>query len=120
MNTKSLNRLKECHPNLIKLIMAVDEILPIHVICGHRGEKEQNEAFKSGHSKLAYPNSKHNSKPSRAVDVVSGDGKVISWVDLKAFEIVCLAIESKAEEMEIRIRLGRDFKMVDWPHIELL
>lgn len=120
MNTKSLNRLKECHPDLIRLIMRVDQIYPCHVICGHRNEADQNKAFSEKKSQLKFPNSKHNSKPSRAVDVVSGDGKVIDWKDIKAFEVLCLTIESVAEEMEIKIRLGRDFKFRDMPHLELI
>tara|TARA_S200002703_G_scaffold156660_1_gene162781 strand:+ start:154 stop:597 length:444 start_codon:yes stop_codon:yes gene_type:complete len=40
----------------------------ISLISGHRSEEEQNALFKSGKSKLKYPNSKHNSNPSMAVD----------------------------------------------------
>jgi peptidoglycan L-alanyl-D-glutamate endopeptidase CwlK len=120
MNTKSLDRLKECHPDLIKLIMRVDELYPCHVICGHRNEADQNKAFDEKKSQLKFPQSKHNSKPSRAVDVVSGNGKTIAWSDLKAFEILCLTIEAVAEEMNIKIRLGRDFSFKDWPHCELI
>jgi len=121
MNTVSLNRLKQCHPDLIKIMLRVDEIFPIHVICSIRNEKEQNEAFGRGQSKLKFPNSKHNKNPSHAVDVVPGSGKVISWADLKPFEIMCLTVESIAEEYGIKIRLGRDFKTLqDWPHIELV
>ena len=100
--------------------MRVDQIYPCHVICGHRNEADQNKAFSEKKSQLKFPNSKHNSKPSRAVDVVSGDGKVIDWKDIKAFEVLCLTIESVAEEMEIKIRLGRDFKFRDMPHLELI
>lgn len=122
MNESSLNRLKECHPDLIKLITRVDQIYPVHVICGHRNKEDQNAAFKSNHSKLEYPNSKHNSFPSLAVDVVPDpdrNPKTISWVDLKAFEIMLLAIEAIAEDQGLKIRLGRDFKFKDWPHVEL-
>lgn len=121
MNEVSLNRLKQCHPDLIKIIMGVDAIFPVHVICGARGEKEQNEAFDRGHSKLKFPDSKHNKTPSMAVDIVPGSGKVISWADLKPFEIMCLTVESIAEDYGIKIKLGRDFKSLqDWPHIELI
>lgn len=120
MNTKSLDRLKQCHPDLIKIILRVDELYPCHVICGYRNEADQNKAFEEKKSQLKFPQSKHNQKPSRAVDVVSGNGKVISWTDLKAFEILCLTIEAVAEEYQIKIRLGRDFKFRDWPHIELV
>jgi peptidoglycan L-alanyl-D-glutamate endopeptidase CwlK len=100
--------------------MAVDEVLPVHVICGHRNKEDQDKAFKEGNSKLEFPNSKHNKKPSLAVDVVSGDGRSIDWADIKSFELVCLVIESKADELGIKVRLGRDFSFKDWPHIELV
>ena len=39
------------------------------VICGHRDELTQNKAFKSGFSRVAWPNGKHNTKPSEAFDI---------------------------------------------------
>lgn len=39
------------------------------VLKGHRGKKEQNAAFESGHSKLKWPHGKHNGDPSKAIDV---------------------------------------------------
>ena len=122
MNTDSLNRLKTCHPDLIKLILRVDEIYPVHVICGHRGKEDQDKAFKDKKSKLKFPESKHNKSPSLAVDIVPDpdrNPKTISWVDLDAFEIMLLAVESIADDYKIKIRLGRDFSFKDFPHIEL-
>lgn len=123
MNSKSLDRLRECHPDLIKLILRLDEVYPVHVVCGHRGKEDQDKAFAEKKSKLKFPDSKHNKTPSLAVDIVPDpdrDPKTISWIDLKAFEIMCLAVESIADEMNIKIRLGRDFKFKDFPHVELI
>lgn len=102
--------------------MAVDAVYPIQVICGHRGKEEQNEAAKNGKSELKWPNSKHNKTPAEALDFVPDPDRnpaTISWMDLKEFEIACLVFESKAEELGLKIRLGRDFKAKDFPHIEL-
>ena len=123
MNTDSLNRLKSCHPDLIKLIMRLDEIYPVHVTCGYRGKEDQDKAFKEKKSKLKFPDSKHNKTPSLAVDIVPDpdrNPKTISWTDLKPFEIMCLAVESIADEQGLKIRLGRDFKFKDFPHVELV
>ena len=123
MNTTSLNKLKTAHPDLVKLAMAVDAVYPIQVICGERKEADQNQAFKDKTSKLKYPNSAHNKNPSHAIDCVPDpdrNPKTISWVDLKEFEIMCLTFESYAEQFGIKIRLGRDFKFKDFPHIELM
>ncbi len=122
MNSASLDRLKQCDPRLIKLLLRVDEIYPIHVICGHRSEADQNKAYDENKSKLKFPESKHNKKPSLAVDAVPDPDrspKTISWTDLDAFEVMCLSIEAIAEDQGIKIRLGRDFSFKDWPHIEL-
>lgn len=123
MNTTSLNKLKTAHPDLIKLAMAVDEVYPIQCICGERNSEDQQKAYDEGKSKAKPGESKHNRKPSLAIDCVPDpdrNPKTISWVDLKEFEIMCLVFESKAEEMGIKIRLGRDFKFKDFPHIELI
>lgn len=123
MTSESLAKLKTCHPNLVKLMLRVDEIYPIHVICGERGKEEQDKAFEEKKSKLKYPESKHNKRPSLAVDVVPDpdrSAKTISWADLLPFEIMCLAIESAADELDINVRLGRDFDFKDYPHVELI
>lgn len=123
MNKTSLEKLKTCHEKLISLVSAVNETFQIQVICGIRNEKEQNEAVKNGYSKLAYPNSKHNKKPSLAVDVVPDPDRnpaTLEWGDIKSFELMCLSFEQKADELGIKIRLGRDFKFKDFPHIELV
>jgi peptidoglycan L-alanyl-D-glutamate endopeptidase CwlK len=123
MNTASLNKLKECDKRLVQLIMRVDEFYPVQVICGYRKEADQNKAFAEKKSKLKFPESKHNKKPSLAVDIVPDPDrspKTIAWTDLKEFEIMCLAVEAAADELDIKIRLGRDFSFADWPHLELI
>jgi peptidoglycan L-alanyl-D-glutamate endopeptidase CwlK len=45
-----------------------DEVADISLICGHRGEAEQNEHFANGTSKLQWPDGNHNQYPSKAVD----------------------------------------------------
>jgi peptidoglycan L-alanyl-D-glutamate endopeptidase CwlK len=122
MDTKSQERLKECHEKLQRLMRRVDEIYPIQVICGHRNEADQNKAFAEKKSKLKFPESKHNQKPSLAVDVVPDpdrNPKTISWVDITQYEIMALAIEAAADELDIKIKLGRDFSFKDWPHVQL-
>lgn len=124
MDSKSLSRLKECDKRLQKLILAVDEVFPVSVVCGHRGEEDQNRALAEKKSKLKFPDSKHNKRPSLAVDIVPDperDGnKTISWADLSAFEVMCLTVESMADKHDIKIRLGRDFSFKDYPHVELI
>ena len=66
---KSLARLGTCHGDLQRLFMEVVKTHDCSVLCGHRGKDEQDEAYALGHSKAQWPDSKHNSLPSHAVDV---------------------------------------------------
>lgn len=113
---KSLERLETVHPDLKRLAEALIKELDITVLCGHRGEKEQNQAFIDGTSKLQYPRSKHNSLPSRAIDLAPYP---IDWKDISRFNDMCTRIERIAKQLGIKIRLGRDFSFKDYPHIEL-
>ncbi len=87
------------------------------VLCGFRGEKEQNKAYEDGKSKLKYPKSKHNSIPALAVDIAPYP---VNWNDLEKFKILTDHIKKCAKEMGIIINCGIDWKnFVDAPHIEL-
>ena len=66
---KSLKKLNTCEKDLITL---ANEVLKIHdcsVKQGHRTKEEQDEYFNHGTSKVEWPNSKHNSLPSKAIDL---------------------------------------------------
>lgn len=67
---RSKTNLSQCHIDLQVLFNDVIQYVDCSVICGSRGEKDQNEAFAKGFSKLKYPKSKHNKTPSQAADVV--------------------------------------------------
>lgn len=123
MNKTSREKLATCHPNLIRLAIAVNNVYPIQCICGYRNNTDQEKAFKEGKSKLKPGESKHNRKPSLAADFVPDPDKnaaTIDWNDKEEFEKMCLIFEQKADELDIKIRLGRDFSFVDLPHIELV
>lgn len=65
---ESLAKLETCDPELQILFKEVVKGYDCKVTCGHRGEKEQNEAFENGTSKLKWPNGNHNKMPSMAID----------------------------------------------------
>lgn len=54
---------------LQKLAGKVLKIKDHSVIKGHRGQREQDAALAAGHSKVRWPNGKHNALPSKAIDV---------------------------------------------------
>ena len=75
----SLKKLETCHQDLQTIFNYVVKHFDNTIICGHRSEAEQNEAYEKGYSQVKYPNSKHNSFPSMAVDSVPYP---IQWTNL--------------------------------------
>lgn len=45
-------------------------IMDFSIVCGFRGEAEQNEFFKKGKSKVQWPDSRHNRWKAEAMDLV--------------------------------------------------
>lgn len=69
-STISKQRLATCHQDLQTIFNYVIRDFDCSIICGQRGEYEQNKAYDDGFSKVRFPKSKHNFSPSMAVDVV--------------------------------------------------
>lgn len=118
LSNTSIQKLNTCHTDLQRLIYAVAKEEKCAVICGFRGRYEQEKAYIAGKSKAKFGQSKHNLKPSMAVDVVP---LPLNWEDIEAFERLGEKIMAKAEELGIKIRWGRDFTgLKDYPHFELI
>jgi len=66
---RSVDRLNSCNEDIQKVCHEVIKHYDFTVLCGHRGEEEQNEAFKQGRSNAKWGQSKHNTTPSRAIDI---------------------------------------------------
>jgi peptidoglycan L-alanyl-D-glutamate endopeptidase CwlK len=118
MNNKfsshSKRELNTCDDRL-KAIMnrAIIEV-DFSIICGFRNQKDQNYAEAMGYSKLKWPNSKHNSLPSLAVDVAPFP---INWNDSVRFCELSAIIKRVAEELMIPIVWGGDWvRFPDLPH----
>lgn len=67
-STQSKQRLSQCHPDLQVIFATVLVVMNHTVLTGHRGKKDQTEKFLNGQSQVQWPNSKHNSEPSMAID----------------------------------------------------
>lgn len=122
-------QLSTCHPDLQKLVREVVRRLPapydLTVLQGHRDEKTQNAAYALGRSKLQWPNSKHNSLPSRAVDLAPFP---VDWRDERRFAFLAGFVLAVAAELGISVRWGGDWdrdsyttdeRFSDLPHFEL-
>ena len=79
------------------------------VIFGHRSEADQTLAFAAGNSKKEFPDSKHNSSPSRAVDICPYGGQDV-WGDHIRFGLIAGWIMKCAEEEGVEIRWGGDWR----------
>lgn len=122
---RSSEQLATSHPDLKRLFNEVIRHYDCTVLIGHRGEAEQDAAVKAGTSKLSYPNSKHNSEPSQAVDVVPYP---INWNQRERFYHFAGFVFAIADMMQIKLRWGGDWnstgdfaanKFEDLPHFEL-
>jgi len=117
-NKRSTKNLNTCDVKLIFLFMAVIEQIDCSIICGHRGYKEQEKAFNKGTSLAHFGQSKHNSLPSNAVDVLPYPFN--GWDDLKQFDRLAEVVKDNAKELGINIKWGGDWsRFADFPHWEL-
>ena len=102
----STERLGTCEKDLQLLFKEVVKGFDCSIVCGHRGEKDQNEAYKRGNSKVKYPRGRHNAKPSRAVDVAPYP---IDWTDRDRFHYFAGYVKGVASQMGIKILWGGDW-----------
>lgn len=129
---KSKERLATCHPALQEVMNAAIEEYDFTVLYGHRTAEEQYALYKQGRElrgnkwvkvgktvtdKDGYTKkSKHNSKPSTAIDIAP---MPIDWNNIEAFEELAHVVLKYADELGIKLVWGGDWTMKDYPHFEL-
>ncbi len=120
----SKERLATCHKDLQMLFNHVIHFYDCSIICGHRPETAQNRAFEERASTKIWPQSKHNKKPSMAVDVAPYP---INWHDLNEFRVfggIVIGVANVLHYegfMSHRLRWGGRFKdPFDPGHFELM
>ncbi len=124
LGKKSLERLNETHHDIQlimketeRLINAEEPSFDVVVLCGYRGEEEQNRLYKEKKSQLKYPYGKHNKKPSEAIDIAPYP---TDWNNIDEFNKMCDYVKRAADILGIEIIQGRDWKTLkDYPHFEL-
>ena len=115
---RSQARLDSCDPRLVELFNAVIKHFDCTVLCGHRGPEEQGKAFTEGRSKARWGQSRHNSKPSMAADVVPYP---IDWGNRERFFEFAGFVQGVAASMDIKTRWGGHFEgFFDRPHFEIV
>ena len=122
----SRERLTTCDDKLQDVFNEVIKYVDCSILEGHRDERKQDKYFEEGKSKVRYPMGRHNSKPSRAVDVAPYP---IDWNDRERFHLFSGFVIGLARGMGITLRWGGDWNMNfevddnkfdDFPHFELV
>lgn len=124
--TVSKERLATCEKPLQDLMNEVIKHFDCSIICGHRNQADQNKAVAEGMSKTPWPESRHNTYPSKAVDIMPYP---IDWKDTNRIYMFVGIVRGIATQMKIPIRCGADWdgdmqtkdqNFHDLPHIELI
>ena len=122
---RSMSKLETCHEDLQQIFYQVIKHFDCTVTEGHRGEEAQNKYFEEGKSKVKFPKGRHNSYPSRAIDVAPYP---IDYNDLDRFYYFAGFVKGVAAMLDIPIRWGGDWNddtqvkdtgFKDLPHFEL-
>ncbi len=128
----SIRRLESCHQDLQLVFLETVQHFDCSVLSGHRSKEEQNRVFLEGKSLLQYPDSKHNSLPSLAVDVVPYP---IDWKDKERFYYFAGYVKRIAQELRRQKVVGKELRwggdwdrdtsmndqsFFDLPHFELV
>jgi peptidoglycan L-alanyl-D-glutamate endopeptidase CwlK len=101
----SREHLRTCDERIARVLNEVVKRFDCKVICGYRGQREQELAFPK-FSKRRWPDSVHNRNPSPAVDVIPYP---IDWENPRRFYLFAGYVLRTAHEMGIELRWGGDW-----------
>src|SRR6266508_6227878 len=103
--------LSGCHPDLVRLVLAVGAIRDVAVVQGARTLEAEKQAIASGHSVLTNPmDSKHVVNPTSrpfalAVDLAPYP---IKWTDIPGFQSLAVLVKETAVKLGIGLHWGGD------------
>ena len=105
---KSLAKLATCHPLLQRVFHEVVLNFDCTVLEGHRNKPRQNQMVDEGKSQVRWPDGKHNTVPSCAVDVTPYP---IQWDDRERQTLFAGYVLATAKAMDVTLRWGGDWSM---------
>ena len=117
----SLARLGTCDARLRAVCHAAIAEVDFVVVCGHRDQAEQERVYVEGKSRVRWPDSRHNSLPSLAVDLAPCDARGrIDWQDIAAFKALAVVVAARARDLGVSIEWGGDWaRFRDYPHFQV-
>ena len=127
---RSKDRLATCDKRLQKVFNEVIKHVDCSILEGHRSKERQNRLYDEKRTKVRYPNGRHNSNPSKAVDVTPYP---VDWEDRERQTLFAGFVIGIARSMGIKIRWGGNWDMYeekgrwevkynrfdDFPHFEI-
>ncbi len=103
---KSLAKLATCDPLLQWVFDEVVQNFDCTILEGHRDKDRQNQMVAEGKSQVRWPDGKHNTVPSCAVDVTPYP---IQWDDRERQTLFAGYVLATAKSMGIDLRWGGDW-----------
>lgn len=114
----SRRHLETLDPELQDVLNEAINHYDFSIIDGHRDMERQNHYFHEGASKVRWPNSRHNTFPSQAVDVVPYPGGFDN--PNSEFDRMATYILSAASRLGVPLDWGGHWKSFpDYAHFEL-
>ena len=132
---RSLANLSTCDERIQEVLFEVITIRDCAVLCGRRPKEEQDRVFREGHSRVEWPDSRHNvvnpDDLAEAVDVVPWYAAKphIRWNDREGFVHFAGVVLGVAGCLGVPLRWGGnwdgdqellDQSFFDLPHFEIL
>jgi peptidoglycan LD-endopeptidase CwlK len=123
---KSLSKLATCDVRLQRVFEAVVREFDCTILEGHRDQERQDRMVEEGKSQVRWPDGKHNTVPSMAVDVTPYP---ISWDDRERQTLFAGYVLATAKALGVVLRWGgdwdrdtevRDNRFDDLVHFELV
>lgn len=103
---QSWQALSTCHCDLKMVMQEAIKHYNFSVLEGHRGKERQERLVAEGKSQVHWPDSKHNSTPSLAVDVAPWP---VDWQNEARFYLLAGYILGIASQMGVELRWGGDW-----------
>ena len=105
---KSISNLTTCDTRLQQVLLRVVHDFDCTILEGHRDRERQNRMVDEGKSRVRWPDGKHNTVPSRAVDVAAYPNV---WDDRERQTLFAGFVLATAKAMGIELRWGGDWSM---------
>ena len=103
---KSISKLATCDARLQRVFHEVVRNFDCTILEGHRDKERQNQMVEEGKSQVRWPDGKHNTVPSMAVDVTPYP---VVWDDRERQTLFAGFVLATAKAMDIDLRWGGDW-----------